>query len=281
VVSVVWFHIFLLALVQGITEFLPISSSGHLVMIWEGLDAAGAEVPEKTLAQQLTIDVAVHVGTLFAVCIYFRRDIGDMIAGILRLFAGRVDAGARLAILILVSFVPLALVGFFFKDAIALNLHDIEVVAWATIGFAVVLYLADRAGMTLRRIEHMTILGAVLIGLSQVLALIPGTSRSGITMSMARALGFERQEAARFSMLMSIPAIAAAGVLVGADLIRSNNVQVGLDAMVAAVLAFVFALAAIAFLMAWLRRSSFTPFVIYRLVLGAVLLYWVYGVSPA
>ena len=277
----VWFHIFLLALVQGITEFLPISSSGHLVMIWEGLDAAGVEVPEKTLAQQLIIDVAVHVGTLFAVCIYFRRDIGDMIVGFLHLFAGRIDAGARLALLILISFVPLAVAGFIFKDAIALNLHDIEVVAWATIGFAIVLYLADRAGMTLRRVEHMTILGAVLIGLSQVLALIPGTSRSGITMSMARALGFERQEAARFSMLMSIPAIAAAGVLVGADLIRSENVQVGLDALVAALLAFLFALVAISLLMAWLRRSSFTPFVIYRLILGAALLYWAYGLSPA
>lgn len=274
-----WFHVFLLALVQGITEFLPISSSGHLVAIWEGLDAAGVEVPEKTLAQRLTIDVAVHVGTLLAICIYFRSDIRDMIVGVFHLTTGRVDAGARLTIFIVVSFIPIALAGLFFKDAIVLNLHDIEVVAWATIGFGIVLYLADRAGMTLRRIEHMTVLSAVLIGLSQILALIPGTSRSGVTMSMARILGFERPTAARFSMLMSVPAIAAAGILVGADLVRSGNLQVGLDALVAAVLSFLFALAAIAFLMAWLRRWSFTPFVVYRLVLGAGLLYWVYGTA--
>jgi undecaprenyl-diphosphatase len=187
------------------------------------------------------------------------------------------DAGARLAFFILLSALPLAVVGGLFKDAIALNLHDIEVVAWATIGFGIVLYLADRAGMTLRRIEHMTVLSAVLIGLAQVLALVPGTSRAGITMSMARILGFERAEAARFSMLMAIPAISGAGLLVSVDLIDAGDVTLGANAIIAAGLAFIFALIAIAALIGWLQRASFTPFVVYRLILGAVLLGWIYG----
>jgi undecaprenyl-diphosphatase len=270
-------HVVILAIVQGITEFLPISSSGHLVLVWEGVQASGMQVPEQTMSQQLTLDVAVHVGTLLAVCIYFRRDIGVMLVGLGKVFGGRLDAGARLAFFILLSVLPLAVVGGLFKDAIALNLHDIEVVAWATIGFGIVLYLADRAGMTLRRIEHMTVLSAILIGLAQVLAVIPGTSRAGITMSMARILGFERAEAARFSMLMAIPAIAGAGLLVSVDLIDAGDVTLGANAIIAAGLAFVFALIAIAALMGWLQRASFTPFVVYRLILGVVLLGWIYG----
>jgi undecaprenyl-diphosphatase len=270
-------HVVILAIVQGITEFLPISSSGHLVLVWEGVQASGMQVPEQTMSQQLTLDVAVHVGTLLAVCIYFRRDIGVMLVGLGKVFGGRLDAGARLAFFILLSALPLAVVGGLFKDAIALNLHDIEVVAWATIGFGIVLYLADRAGMTLRRIEHMTVLSAILIGLAQVLAVIPGTSRAGITMSMARILGFERAEAARFSMLMAIPAIAGAGLLVSVDLIDAGDVTLGANAIIAAGLAFVFALIAIAALMGWLQRASFTPFVVYRLILGVVLLGWIYG----
>ncbi len=270
-------HVVILAIVQGITEFLPISSSGHLVLVWEGVQASGMQVPEQTMNQQLTLDVAVHVGTLFAVCLYFRRDIGVMLVGLGKVATGRLDAGARLAFFILLSALPLAVVGGLFKDAIALNLHDIEVVAWATIGFGIVLYLADRAGMTLRRIEHMTVLSAVLIGLAQVLALVPGTSRAGITMSMARILGFERAEAARFSMLMAIPAISGAGLLVSVDLIDAGDVTLGANAIIAAGLAFIFALIAIAALIGWLQRASFTPFVVYRLILGAVLLGWIYG----
>jgi undecaprenyl-diphosphatase len=152
------------------------------------------------------------------------------------------------------------------------------VVAWATIGFGIVLYLSDRAGMTLRRIEHMTLLSALLIGVAQVLSLIPGTSRAGITMSMARILGFERAEAARFSMLMAIPAISGAGLLVSLDLIDSGDVSLGIDALIAVGLAFVFALIAISVLISWLQRSGFTPFVVYRILLGVALLGWIYGV---
>jgi undecaprenyl-diphosphatase len=112
-------HVVILAIVQGITEFLPVSSSGHLVLVWEGFQASGMQAPEQTMNQQLTLDVAVHVGTLLAVCVYFRRDVWAMIVGLGKLATGRLDAGARLAFFVIVSTVPLALVGGFFKDAIA------------------------------------------------------------------------------------------------------------------------------------------------------------------
>ena len=126
-------------------------------------------------------------------------------------------------------------------------------------------------------VTQMTMAPAILIGIAQVLALIPGTSRSGITMSMARMLGFERREAARFSMLLAIPTIAGAGFLGVVDLVQAGNMQLGLDAIIAALLSFVFALIAIAGLMAWLERASFTPFVVYRIVMGLLLLYLVYA----
>jgi len=149
-------------------------------------------------------------------------------------------------------------------------------VAWATLGFGVLLWVADRTGMTIRRIEHMGYGEALVIGLSQVLALIPGTSRSGITMTAARMLGYERAEAARFSMLLSIPTILAAGLLTGLDLYESGDVQLSLDALIAGGLAFATALIAIVAMMGWLKRASFLPFVLYRILLGGGLLIWIY-----
>lgn len=270
-------HIVVLALVQGITEFLPISSSGHLVMVWHGLDMAGMDVPQQTAEDRLVLDIAVHVGTLFAVCLYFWRDIWHMVLGLFRLVTGRRDPGATLALYVLLGTIPLGLVGYFFRHDISRHLHNIEVVAWATIIFGVVLYISDRIGMTVRRVEHMTVGAVLAIGICQVLALIPGTSRSGITMTAARFLGFERAEAARFSMLLAIPAIILPGLLAGSELYASGQAALGLEAAIAAGIAFVFAFISIFALIGWLRRSSFTPFVVYRLVLGAALLIWING----
>jgi len=157
------------------------------------------------------------------------------------------------------------------------HLRDTEVVAWATIGFGILLYIADRSTLTLRRIEHMTFAAGLAIGAAQILALIPGTSRSGITMTAGRFLGFERVEAARFSLLLAIPAILGAGALAGSDLYESGNMVLGHEALIGAALAFVVALISIVLMIGWLRRASFTPFVIYRVLLGGLLLWWVYG----
>ena len=269
-------HLLILAVVQGITEFLPISSSGHLVLVWEVFDGLGQNV-EQDPANRLVLDIAVHVGTLLAVCAYFWRDLGAMIAGGLRLCIGRITPGGRLLLYVIAATLPLIAAGVALKTTIALDLRGLEVVAWATLGFGVLLYVADRMGMMILRIEHMGIGSALAIGLAQVLALIPGTSRSGITMTAARFLGFERAEAARFSMLLAIPAILGAGTLAGLDLRESGDLALTRSAALAALLAFISALMAIAVLMQWLKRASFTPFVIYRILLGLVLLGLLYG----
>lgn len=261
-------HIIVLALVQGITEFLPISSSGHLALV-----PMLTDWPD----QGLKIDVAVHVGTLIAVMLYFWRDVWMMLAGLGRLLTGRGGPGVRMIGLLIVATIPVVVAGVLLKDVIATQFRTLEVIAWATLGFGVLLWLADRVGLTVRRIEHMRVSDAFLLGLAQALALIPGTSRSGITMTGARLLGYERPDAARFSMLMSIPTILAAGVLIGIDLYQAGDRTVTREALTAAGLALVSALAAIGLLMAWLKRAGFLPFAIYRVLLGLFLLGIVYG----
>jgi undecaprenyl-diphosphatase len=262
-------HLVILAAVQGITEFLPISSSGHLVLapIFLGWPDQG-----------LLIDVAVHVGTLLAVMVYLYKDVGAMLAGIGRFLKGRRDSGAKLFMLLVIGTIPVVGAGFAMQHYVPGMFRSLEVIAWATLGFGIVLWIADQVGMTVRRIEHLGVFDVIIIGLAQCLALIPGTSRSGITMTAARFIGMERPDAARFSLLLSIPTIIAAGTLSGIEIYESGDVQLASDAFVAAGLAFFFALIAIALMMAWLRRASFTPFVIYRIFLGGFLLALVYGV---
>ena len=256
-----------LSVVQGLTEFLPISSSGHLIL-----------VPYLTgwPDQGLAIDVAAHVGTLAAVLIYFRRDVLGLLRGFFRLFIGHVTREGRLALYLLAATIPALAIGYAMEKFAGGTPRRIEVVAWATIGFALVLWLADRIGMRVKRLEHMTLGQALAVGIAQPIAFIPGTSRSGITMVVARLMGYERQEAARFSFLLSIPAIVAAGLYEGLKLVKAGNSEAVSGAGLAMVLSAITGLAAISFLMRWLRRSSFAPFVIYRLILGVGLLVWLY-----
>ncbi|MDH5750139.1 MAG: undecaprenyl-diphosphate phosphatase [Rhodospirillales bacterium] len=263
------FHIIVLALVQGVTEFLPISSSAHLVLVpyFTGWDDQG-----------LIIDVAVHVGTLGAVVVYLWRDVAAILGDLAGAARGRrAGPGVRLAGLIIVATVPVVGAGFAFNGWYPDGLRSITVIAWATLGFGLVLFAADRFGLTVRRMEHLKLSDTIIIGLAQVLALIPGTSRSGITMTAARLLGIERTHAARFSMLLAIPAITGAGVLKGIDLVQAGDAQLTTASVTAAALSFVTALIAIALMMAWLKRATFTPFVLYRVVLGCVLLALAYG----
>lgn len=261
-------EIIILAVVQGITEFLPISSSGHLRAAAEILG-----IPESTLI----IDVAVHVGTLGAVIIYFWRDIARIVVGLLKFATGTRTDGGLLGLFLIVATIPVFAAGYFGRDFIDSNLRSLEIIGWTSIGFGIVLWWADRAGMTVLRLDHMTPLNAILIGLAQVLALVPGTSRSGVTITAARMLGYERTDAARFSLLLSIPAIAGAGLLITLELIASGDATLGRGAVIAASLAFMTALAAIALLMRWLRFAGFTPFVVYRVLMGGAILYWVYA----
>ena len=259
--------LFILAIVQGVTEFLPISSSGHLALY--PLLTGRAD-------QGLEIDVAVHVGSLAAVLLYFRADAMAALRGGFRLIGGdRGHGEAKLALALVVATIPVVIAGF----ALSLSgmggaLRSIAVIGWATLIGAVLLWLADRRAATGADEWRMT--DALLMGLAQCFALIPGISRSGVTMTAARALGFERREAARLSMLMSIPTIIAAGVLIARDIMKDGDVALGADAALAAFLAFAAAWASIAFLMRMLATWSMTPFVIYRLALGAILVILAY-----
>ncbi|MGD8310890.1 MAG: undecaprenyl-diphosphate phosphatase, partial [Chromatiales bacterium] len=261
------FHIVIIALIQGITEFLPISSSGHLILL-PGL----TDIPD----QGLTIDVAVHVGTLVAVLFYFWREVAGMIGGFFRALRGRRSEDGRLLLHVVIATIPVMVAGYFVAVYAGDALRSVEIVGWTTLVFGVLLYIADKVGMTIRRIEHLNVGSAFLIGLAQAIALIPGTSRSGIVMTAGRFYGFERADAARFAMLTSIPTIIAAGALETWEVYEAGAWEVGHDAVIAALISFVVALAAIAWLMQWLRISNFSIFVGYRVLLGTGLLVWFY-----
>lgn len=259
-------QIFVLALLQGFTEFLPISSSAHLIL------------PSKMLGwadQGLAFDVATHIGTLAAVIFYFRRDVFAITKGWLTTgFSKQMDDNGRLAWSIIVATIPAGLVGLIYGDWIEANLRSSEVIAYATIGFGVLLLVADHKANEHKSILQMTLLAAVIIGLFQALALIPGTSRSGITITAALFLGFQRDSAARFSFLISIPLILAAGLLKTKDLVEQaaqvDWATIGLAASLSAVSAYI----CIYFFLALINRIGMVPFVVYRLLLGAILLIW-------
>ena len=265
--SVTLVHLIVIAVVQGITEFLPISSSGHLA-----LAPKLACWPD----QGLLIDVAVHIGTLGAVITYLWRDMWLMLTALTRIGAGRRDPGVKLIIMLAIATAPVIVAGLLIHRYAGGAPRDIMVIGWATLGFGLVLYACDRFGPTTRRIEHLSRYSALLIGLAQVAALIPGASRAGVTISAARAMGYKRQDAARFSMLLSIPTIIAAGTLAGVDLVKTGDARLQADAVIAAGLAFVTAFISIALMMRWLRHASFKPFVVYRIIVGGGVLAFAY-----
>ncbi len=257
------FQIAVLAIVQGVTEFLPISSSAHLILV-----PALTGWPDQGLA----LDVAVHIGSLLAVVIYFRRDVMAMATGTVDAIRGQRSPRARLALQVLAATIPVILAGWLLKDRIETDWRSPVLIMVTTVIFGLLLWVADsRAGRAHRTTAELTWSDVLLIGAAQALALVPGVSRSGITMTAALLLGQKRPEAARFSLLLSIPTTAAAGALGAPDLLASSDPSLLGGALVAGILACVSALAAIAGLMAWLRQATFTPFVIYRLLLGSLL----------
>ncbi len=262
-------HLILVAILQGITEFLPVSSSGHLILLpnLTGLEDQGQ-----------VIDVAVHVGTLGAVVLYFWSDVRRAIAGVPKVLRRQIDdQDAWLALCLIVATIPVVLAGLVFKlTGLDDMLRSVAVVGWMTLIFGIVLYWADQTGSHEKTADQWTIKDAAIMGLAQVLALVPGTSRSGITITAARRLGFARTDAARLAMLMSVPTILASGVLLGAEVAFTMDGAAAKDAAIAAVFAFGMALAALAIMMRLLRTVSFTPYVIYRVVLGLILLWIAY-----
>lgn len=271
-------HIFLIALIQGITEFLPVSSSGHLAIL---------PLFTTLTDQGRAMDVAAHVGTLLAVLIYFWRDTkGLTLAGLGSLGiapARRALQGTpyiQLFWALVIGTLPIVMVGFLANLSGVLDLLRTPlVIGLAFIGFGVLLYWADRRPDQQVTADDPASMGvkvplksALLIGFGQIFALIPGASRAGVTMTAARALGMGRNASARFSMLLSIPAIIASGALTALSVKKSGENFAWLDALLVAGLSFGFALLGIHFLLSWLKRASMTLFVVYRLILGTALL---------
>jgi len=264
------FHLFMLALIQGITEFLPVSSSGHLILLPQFLNVED---------QGLMLDVAVHVGTLGAVMLYFWRDMLRLLVGVGHVATGRFSTPqARLFLLLSFATIPVVIAGLALKMAgVMESLRSMEVIGWTMLIFGIVLYVADKKGTETKRSDGWNWRDALIMGLAQVVALIPGTSRSGITITAARGLGYTRTEAARLSMLMSVPTIMASGVLLGKDVVEAGDWTQIKEAGIAAGLAFVAALLALTLMMRLLKSTSFTPYVIYRIGLGVLLLWLAYS----
>lgn len=260
------YHLLLVAIIQGITEFLPVSSSGHLILLpnLTGLKDQGQ-----------VIDVAVHVGTLFAVILYFWRDVRLALLGVPNLLRGKLDdPGAKLAFLLVIATIPVILFGLFLKlTGLDDAMRGITVIGWTMLIFGLVLYWADQKGPTHKDAADWNLKDAIVMGLWQAVALIPGTSRSGITITAARYLGYARTDGARIAMLMSIPTIIASGTLLGLEVASDANAALARDGAIAALFAFVAALLALTLMMRLLKSVSFTPYVIYRVILGVVLIW--------
>jgi len=263
-------HLLIIAVIQGITEFLPVSSSGHLILLpsLTGMEDQGQ-----------AIDVAVHVGTLFAVVLYFWTDVKSAAFGTLSLMRGRVDSqGAWLALCLLIATGPVIVFGLVLKlSGLDDALRSIAVIGWTMLLFGLLLYWADQTGPTERTADRWSIRHAFYMGLWQAVALIPGTSRSGITITGGRMLGYGRADAAKLAMLMSIPTIIASGAILGAEVVADANWALMKDAAIAAVFAFLAALLALVLMMRLLQSVSFTPYVIYRVGLGLILLWIAYS----
>lgn len=263
-------HIVILALIQGATEVLPVSSSAHLLLVHEFLGDAGRE-------ENLIMDIALHVGTLMAVLIYFRRDLWALVKNMPRWFdkSRRSEsdrAGAKIVTNVIVASLPVIVAGLLIHVYDPSWSRSLAVLPWGLIGFGILLWIADRFMPSQLELGEMTWKKALFIGMAQILSLVPGTSRSGVTMTAARFMGFRRVEAARFSLFLAIVAISGAGVLGGIGLLEENNAGLTTAALIGAIVSCAASWVAIVVLMRWLATASFTPFVIYRILLGVALL---------
>jgi undecaprenyl-diphosphatase len=254
-----------LAIVQGLSEFLPISSSGHLVLIPHFFGWTD---------QGLAFDVAVHLGTLLAVLVYFRRQLGTMAAAWTKSVLRREhDRDSRLAWQLLVATIPVGLVGLLFDDYIEEHFRNPLFVAGTLSIFGIIMYLADRYGRGTRDEFDLSWAQTFMIGCAQALALMPGTSRSGITMTAGRALGLTRSAAARFSFLLAVPGIGAAGAYEGLKLITSPEPVQWLPMLVGMAFAAVSGIACIHFLIRFIERIGLLPFAVYRLLIAGLILW--------
>lgn len=257
-----------LAITQGLTEFLPISSSAHLILVPSLAGWAD---------QGIAFDIAVHVGSLLAVLAYFRKDIVQIIHGFFRsLYKGPSDFYSTLSWQLIIATLPIAIVGLIAHDFVATVLRSPLVIAGATIGFGVLLLASDHYSTHQKTLTELKWKDIALIGLAQVLALIPGTSRSGVTLTAGLALGFDRKSCAMFSFLLSMPVIILAGGYEGYKMLASDQPILWNLLLIGILFSGLTAYLCIHFFMQFIQKIGMLPFVVYRLALGCFLLFMFY-----
>ena len=250
------FEILFLSIIQGVTEFLPVSSSAHLILLSKYFNFEN---------QSITLDMSLHIGSLFAVVIYFRQDFFNFLEN------------RKLFLKIVVATIPVMLVGYLlvFLDLIE-QLRNFKIIGWMTIIFGFVLYFADKADINKKIDKDLNLKSSILIGIFQVLSLIPGVSRSGITISAARMLKFKREDAVKISFLLSIPTLAAVSFFNIFDLYQMNNLKLSIENFYAIFLSFIFSFITIKYFLIYIKKFDLKLFVIYRIVLGVIILIFAY-----
>jgi undecaprenyl-diphosphatase len=249
-------EILLLSIVQGITEFLPISSSSHLIIISELIEFE---------EQSLSIDVSLHIGSFIAVITYFYKDISNF-------FINKI-----LFLKIIISSIPVIVVGFFLiKTNLIEQLRSLKIIGWTTFVFGILLYFSDKFNVKKNINKHFDYKSAIFIGLFQILSLIPGVSRSGITITAARILKFKRFDAAKISFLLSLPTLGAVSIFGLGNLIYSQNLNFSLLNMIAILMSFIFSLITIHYFLIYIKKFSLNIFALYRIILGVLLLLLAY-----
>ena len=248
-------EILILSIIQGISEFLPISSSAHLILISEVYDFS---------TSSLLIDISLHLGSLFAIIFYFRKDLIDL------------KQNQQLINLIIIGSIPLIIFGYLLHTSeIIYLLRNIKVIAWTTLFFGIILFFADQRKIDKNLSTNLNIKSILFIGLFQILALIPGVSRAGITITAARFLNFNRVDSSKISFLLSIPALTGASFLSLKDVV-SQSVEINYLILIAVFLSFMFSYLTIRFFLFYINKFSLSVFVIYRVIIGLVLIFIIY-----
>ena len=249
-------EILILSAIQGLTEFLPVSSAAHLVLISKYYEFNN---------QNLLIDICLHLGSLIAIIFYFRKDLFNFIQN------------RSFLIKILVGTIPIIPVGYIlYQTGLMNHLRSLEVVGWMNLIFGILLYVSDKAKITKKINTEFTNKSAIIIGLFQVLALIPGVSRSGITITSGRLLGFNRFDSAKVSFFLSIPTLAAASLLGIYNIYKENSTELNFLAIIAVIFSFIISYFTIALFLSYIKKFSLNIFVIYRILLSLLLLFIVY-----
>ena len=249
-------EIFLLSLIQGITEFIPVSSSSHLILFSNYTNFE---------EQSLLVDVSLHIGSFLAVLCYFYKDILNFVKNKI------------LFLKILISSIPVMLIGFFLVETNLIeNLRNIKVIAWTTLIFGIILYFSDKCDLSKNIESNFSFKSAIFIGTFQILSLIPGVSRSGITLTAARILNFNRFDSAKISFLLSLPTLGAVSIFGLNNTLSSSNINFSLINIICIFLSFVFSILSIKYFLHFVKKFSLNIFVIYRVLLGVILLYLSY-----